>query len=509
MQCPKCKMENPDNAAICNSCGHALEKDVSKKPVKKPKTSGLAMASLVLSIFGLLTFLITALLSIALGIASLCRIKKHKGELKGTSIAITGITISAASVIVFLAILVLWHIDAPPIPNDYTIADIHSAKPEDAESFELLLVLNKKEPNTPSESAIGLSEEDGELIKQVATIIDEGDVSEIPETLNNNNDNIEKIWIKTEKARNIIKKLNAFDEIADLTEPNINCDMDYEVMLHNILTLSHLHRAYIYLQIERKNTKIPIDDLIAFDSVIRKLSLNARLLTTKTMCFICLAEDIQTANAIINNSQTSQHTLELLAEHFTPFTEETTSFRDSLIFEYLIMKNITTTEMPKRLKRNTPTFKINSTLRLLRNNCDYCISISQGHQASGYKAFSVWPAYCQKLPNVFIDPNGRVPRFYTFYNPLGSVIALLTTSPKPLRLLGKINMLKIQDDLLQIVLNKRLGKKFNLKARAYSNEYIIDVEKKLIFSPGPDGEPYTKDDIKLVINPKVLRLGSK
>ena len=64
--------------------------------------------------------------------------------------------------------------------------------------------------------------------------------------------------------------------------------------------------------------------------------------------------------------------------------------------------------------------------------------------------------------------------------------------------------LQIHSDLLQIVLNKRLGKDINLKARAYSDEYIIDVDNKKIFSPGPDGIPHNKDDIKLIINPEVL-----
>jgi hypothetical protein len=83
-------------------------------------------------------------------------------------------------------------------------------------------------------------------------------------------------------------------------------------------------------------------------------------------------------------------------------------------------------------------------------------------------------------------------------------------SPKSLNKSSeRINMVKIQDDLLQIVLNKRLGKKINLKARAYSDKYIIDVEKKIIFSPGPDGKPYMEDDIKLVINPEVLGLRSE
>jgi hypothetical protein len=46
----------------------------------------------------------------------------------------------------------------------------------------------------------------------------------------------------------------------------------------------------------------------------------------------------------------------------------------------------------------------------------------------------------------------------------------------------------------------------DLKARAYSDQYIIDIENKKIFSPGPDGKAGTKDDISLPINPEVLGL---
>ena len=59
------------------------------------------------------------------------------------------------------------------------------------------------------------------------------------------------------------------------------------------------------------------------------------------------------------------------------------------------------------------------------------------------------------------------------------------------------------------MLNKRLGKDFSLKARAYSDEYIIDVENRKIFSPGPDGKANTKDDIFLPIDPEVLHVNSK
>jgi len=65
---------------------------------------------------------------------------------------------------------------------------------------------------------------------------------------------------------------------------------------------------------------------------------------------------------------------------------------------------------------------------------------------------------------------------------------------------------QIYDDLLQIVINLRRGREADLKARAYSDEYIIDIENKKILSPGPDGEIDTEDDIFLVINPEVLNL---
>jgi hypothetical protein len=65
--------------------------------------------------------------------------------------------------------------------------------------------------------------------------------------------------------------------------------------------------------------------------------------------------------------------------------------------------------------------------------------------------------------------------------------------------------LKVHQDMFRIVLSKRLGNQVGLKALAYSDEYIIDLEKGVIFSPGMDGKSYTDDDIKLVINPAVLQ----
>ncbi len=72
------------------------------------------------------------------------------------------------------------------------------------------------------------------------------------------------------------------------------------------------------------------------------------------------------------------------------------------------------------------------------------------------------------------------------------------------RTLVRRTAMRIQDDLLQIVLKKRLGKEVSLKARAYGDEYIVDIENKKILSSGPDGQIDTRDDITLPINPEVL-----
>ncbi|GAH76876.1 unnamed protein product, partial [marine sediment metagenome] len=120
----------------------------------------------------------------------------------------------------------------------------------------------------------------------------------------------------------------------------------------------------------------------------------------------------------------------------------------------------------------------------------------------------VWPLICPNWIPVSIDSEGKVPWFYTCYNPIGSLLIIILT-PTFEKVFEIQTKLQIHSDLLQIVLSKRLGNKVSLKARAYSDEYIIDVEKKKIFSPGPDGKPHTEDDIKLTINPEVLGLSPR
>ncbi|MHB1000098.1 MAG: DUF4190 domain-containing protein [Armatimonadota bacterium] len=69
-------------------------------PADQQKNSGLAIASLVLGILAFLTFGITALPGIILGIVAMGQIR-HNSQLKGSGMAVAGITIGAVSMFIF------------------------------------------------------------------------------------------------------------------------------------------------------------------------------------------------------------------------------------------------------------------------------------------------------------------------------------------------------------------------------------------------------------------------
>lgn len=63
-------------------------------PAAPPKTSGMAIASLVLGILGLCSAGITSLIGLILGIVALVKIRKSSGQLGGQGLAIAGVCVS-------------------------------------------------------------------------------------------------------------------------------------------------------------------------------------------------------------------------------------------------------------------------------------------------------------------------------------------------------------------------------------------------------------------------------
>jgi len=503
MHCPKCGTQNSDDTKICTSCSFALPGPPTEQPTPKKKTSKLAIGSALLAgLSALLLFFvdptlafIAALMGLSTAFTAIAKIRKSKGRLIGKSFAIVVMIFSSLQVV----LLSYWCIDAPPIPNDYTISDIRSAPPQYNQSYELLKSLADEDTNLPSAPAIGLSARDINDLQEINKIFGKDDYSEIVNGLKANADTIMRIWQNAKKGRDIITKLDSYPEIADLSKPEMK---DMDLPFDNLRRLLHIHLAYVCLQSYQANEEVAVKEFLVFDNVIRKLNLNARFLATKLVCMAFFATNIKTANFIINNPKTSQESVELLAQHFTTLKNENIFLRNLIIFEYLVVKNelrkISTTT---RMKYSTfSPLKHNSSFRVFRNCCDRLIVAEENRQ--NIEELSVWPAIYPDL-TVAIDPNGNFPWYYKAYNPIGSMLIGIIT-PALERTSQIKTKLQIHSDLLQIVLNKRLGKEINLKARAYSDEYIIDVENKKIFSPGPDGQPHNKDDIKLIINPEVL-----
>jgi prepilin-type processing-associated H-X9-DG protein len=105
MYCPKCGTQNPEGAQLCSSCSAVLTPPAAQLPLTPPKTSGLAIASLVLAILSPFTCFISAIPAIILGIVALIKISKSTGQLKGVGLAVTGIVLPVVLVPLWMGML--------------------------------------------------------------------------------------------------------------------------------------------------------------------------------------------------------------------------------------------------------------------------------------------------------------------------------------------------------------------------------------------------------------------
>lgn len=526
--------------------------------------SKLAIACFVLGLLGLLLSVVSASLALICGVAALIKIRKAGGRLRGKGLAISGIALSIVFMLLF-GLYLLWRLDAPPIENDYTIADLRSAPAEFDRSYELLLSLGEDDPDAVDGfPAIGLTSEDCDLLYRFrresretgegydnvrrALLSDPNGILRAWEDAQDGRDIIEQLsggltseyidlltrpgrelrktgngyddvrrfvlsdpngilraWQNARKGRDIIEQLSGFDEIADLTPPDLAVEFDYFGSLANLRRVYHFN---VCLATEQGESEQAVRELIEFDNVFRKLIVNARSTMLQLVCYGGMFKDYKTASFVVNNPHASRESLDMLSMHFTPLSKEQWSWRNQCVFEYLSRRNLLDSTFEELILYKHVLLKRNSTVRVLRNHWDSWINCKEWRRGEydPYQ-FSVWPElYPDCMPKVGFD--GDLDPFetrrYRWYNPIGAMFLAMTV-PSSRELFGPRNRLKIQEDLFRILLDKRLGKEVSLKALAYSQEYIVDVDKKIIYSPGEDGEPFTHDDIKLSINPEVIK----
>ena len=106
MYCPKCHAENPDNAGYCTACGSSMtDPTVSAPAPPPPRTSGLAIAALVLGILGFLSCGVLALPGLIVGIIAITSIRRSNGQLAGEGLAIAGTIASGVAAAMCLLVL--------------------------------------------------------------------------------------------------------------------------------------------------------------------------------------------------------------------------------------------------------------------------------------------------------------------------------------------------------------------------------------------------------------------
>lgn len=111
MYCRNCGKDNLEGSQFCIGCGAQLQ--AAPQPVQAPqpvalKTSGMAIAALVLGILAFLTCGITALPGLILGIIATVQINAKRDEVTGQGLAIGGIALSGVALVmlpIFAAIL--------------------------------------------------------------------------------------------------------------------------------------------------------------------------------------------------------------------------------------------------------------------------------------------------------------------------------------------------------------------------------------------------------------------
>jgi hypothetical protein len=412
--------------------------------------------------------------------------------------------IGAAVAAFVVAVVAMWWQDAPPIEDDYTLGDLRSAPPDCNGSYQLLLSIARQDRDSNEAPEIGLTTEDMNDLRELSgNSCDGNDINDSVALANAAT--IDRIWHHAEKGRKVFEKLDVFPEIADLTEPNF---LQFPVNYHsNMRCIALVYNLKTRLLLAQGDYVRAIENSALINSVFRKYSLNARTLINKVVAAAGLAISIKLANDIANRSDVSLDSIELLAEEFQPLSPEVTSMRNPVIGEYLGFRWYILNGTELKGARGSPFCKVNSTLRLYRNSL--VDALAKFEPENEYKDPNLRVCSFVWGGNIHLKLDDEIhwPRRYWLYNPMGSLFITIglpatrctcESSTKP----------HIQDDLLQFVLNKRLDRPANLKARAYSDEYIVDVDKRIIFSPGPDGVNYTDDDIKLKINPEVLNLTS-
>ncbi|MBA7621933.1 hypothetical protein ES703_29303 [subsurface metagenome] len=118
MFCSKCGEKNPDDGKFCSKCGEALvATKAPKAPAAAPapapraaageRTSGLAIAALVMGIAAFVVFGPLAVLAIIFGAIGISQANKDP-NLKGKGMAVAGLVLGIIAVAGWVIVMIVW-----------------------------------------------------------------------------------------------------------------------------------------------------------------------------------------------------------------------------------------------------------------------------------------------------------------------------------------------------------------------------------------------------------------
>lgn len=500
MKCPQCGTEFEGAVGQCFTCGWEF----------RPRISKCAVFTFILGILSILVFPFFPLtygLTVILSIIAFVKIRRSKGQLKGKWFAISGLVIP---IIIWLPLLILWLQDAGHVPNEFTEADLLQVKLENEGSYDVLLKLCDNRYASDDVSAIGLNGEDEDILSTLYSEILDKDISveEVFSQISENRQQVDLLWKKAKRGRDVIQQLAEYDEIAEFVSLELEPGPEF---LMNLVNLDKLSCLYVLGAVQQGNDQNALDEFLQFDKVVRSLSIFSRVLVTKLGCLLSIDSNLRAANVLVNSTSLSDKSMNKIIAQFQPISHEHVSLKNHIVSEYISIKNLETKLLSESNIPISSVLKINSKNRYSYSFCRNAILKDEGKEISEYCELSVWP-WEYNWPKLYFRGDKAKRQFkryscYSWYNPVGTL--LLTFKNERLlsdEMFQKKAAILIHDDLFQWVLTRRMGQESSLKARAYSDEYTVDVDKGLVFSVGPDGVAYTDDDIKMRINPDILGL---
>jgi hypothetical protein len=412
------------------------------------------------------------------------------------------------SIVLFLLALVLvayflWSLDAAPVPSEPTLADLKSAPAEYSQTYELLVSLKPVlvRPDPCEQTASDMTESIEQLLPQILEnlktmnwpeeeltpeealmqLASGQDYADASSHLAEHEDAFDKMWAAAEENYQVIRSMAEFEEIADLTEPNID-SIRKAPYVDAFKDMGCLYRLRVLKRLGTAHYDEALSDFALFHEVVRKLSVNARPVLTKSTCYQILRDDILFANWLVNNVESHDAGHAVWDSAFRSLTNSEISGRNAVLFEYLIVR--------KELDRLGPSqtgYKRNSTIRLLRHSFALEKDVN-----------TVWPEVYPRNMTV-LNAYGEPSCSYMYYNPIGVFYWSIAVP-----LFGRINQQRLElaasDEMFQIVLANLKGAEYDMSSSVFADKYVIDIERECLFSVGPDGDPNTEDDIKLVIN---------